>query len=337
MSSSLTPYAHLYAEPSGPGDKRPTALQVVKDNDAIGRWSGRVALVTGGTSGIGVETARALHATGADVYFTARDAQKGTATREDILKTTLGKGRLEVIELNLDSLDSVRKAAKAFLQKSSTLNVLVNNAGIMATPYSKTDDGFERQFAVNHLAHYLLTSLLLPTLESSSTPEFNSRVVCVSSSAHRYGQVRLDDYNWETPGAYGPFQAYGQSKTANIWMANYVDRVFGPRGVHALSLHPGGIWTGLQAFVPAETMATWKKHPDVDKTMLSAEQGAATSVWAAVGKVWEGKGGEYLAECAIAPPAKDLVSAMDPGAAAHAHNKEGEDRLWELSGKLVGV
>jgi NAD(P)-dependent dehydrogenase (short-subunit alcohol dehydrogenase family) len=129
MSDSFHPYAHLYSEPSGPGDRRPTALQVVQDTGALGQWTGKVALVTGATSGIGVETARALHATGADVYFTARDRKKGIAVREDILKTSGGKGRLEVIHLNLDSLESVREAAKAFLQKSSTLNVLVNNAG----------------------------------------------------------------------------------------------------------------------------------------------------------------------------------------------------------------
>ncbi len=133
MSDSFHPYADLYSKPSGPGDRRPTALQVVQDNGALGQWTGKVALVTGATSGIGVETARALHATGADVYFTARDLQKGATIREDILRTSGGKGRLEVIELNLDSLDSVRKAATAFLEKSNTLNVLVNNAG-MCTP-----------------------------------------------------------------------------------------------------------------------------------------------------------------------------------------------------------
>jgi len=148
----------------------------------------------------------------------------------------------------------------------------------MATPFSKTMDGFERQFGVNHLAHFLLTSLLLPTLVASSTPDFNSRVVCLTSTAHRYSSVRLDDYNWDTPGAYEPFQAYGQSKTANIWTANYIDRVYGPRGVHALSVHPGGIWTGLQASLAPEVVAAWKASPDIRNMMQSPEQGAATSV-----------------------------------------------------------
>lgn len=209
--------------------------------------------------------------------------------------------------------------------------------GIMATPFSKTTDGFERQFGVNHLAHFLLTSLLLPTLAASSTPDFNSRVVCVSSAAHRFSSVRLDDYNWDTPGAYEPFQGYGQSKTANIWMANYIDRMYGPRGVHALSLHPGAIWSGLQDHMAPEMMAEWKTNPDIRNMFQSPEQGAATSVWAAVGKVWEGKGGKYLTDCGVAPPLKDATSATDAGAAPHVHDKESEDALWKLSERLVGV
>lgn len=209
----------------------------------------------------------------------------------------------------------------------------------MATPPSKTKDGFERQFGVNHLAHWLLTTQLLPTLISSSTPEHNSRVVNVSSSAHAIHSVRFDDPNWLEPDAYDPFKSYGQSKTANIWTANYIDRVYGPQGVHALSLHPGGIWTGLQAFTSPEVMEHWSKTPGLDKIMKSAEQGAGTSIWAAVGKVWEGKGGEYLVDCSVAPPASSsgLRNALDSAAAPWVHDQESEDRLWELSAKLLNV
>lgn len=129
MSDPFHPYAAIFANPNGPGDTRPTALQIVKDNDLLGKWSGKVVLITGGTSGIGIETVAALHATGADVYFTARDLQKGEATRSDILGRTTGKGKLEVILMNMDSLESVRQAVKDFSQKSSVLNILVNNAG----------------------------------------------------------------------------------------------------------------------------------------------------------------------------------------------------------------
>lgn len=134
MSEPFAPYAHLYKETSGPGDQRPTALQIINDNGLVDKWAGRVALVTGGTSGIGVETARALHATGADVYFTARDVKKAVFARQDILSRSNGNGRLEFIELNLDSLESVRGAAQSFLSKSDKLHLLVCNAGKMNLP-----------------------------------------------------------------------------------------------------------------------------------------------------------------------------------------------------------
>lgn len=134
MSDAFNPYADLYANPSGPGDQRPTALKVVEDSGAKGTWAGRVVLVTGGTAGIGVETVRAMHSTGADVYFTARSLEKAAATKADVLKTSSGKGKLEVVEMDLDSLDSVRKAAKDFLGRSSKLNVLINNAGAFPQP-----------------------------------------------------------------------------------------------------------------------------------------------------------------------------------------------------------
>jgi hypothetical protein len=134
MSDSFNPYAQLYAKPAGPGDQRPTALQVIEDNGAKGTWAGRVALVTGGTSGIGLATVGALHSTGADVYFTARNLEKAAATKADILKASQGSGKLEVIEMDMDSLNSVRKAAKYFLNKSDRLNVLINNAGKLVMP-----------------------------------------------------------------------------------------------------------------------------------------------------------------------------------------------------------
>lgn len=130
MSDPFNPYATTYVHTTGPGDSRPTALQIVQDNALVGEWKGRVALVTGGTSGIGVETARALHATGADVYITARDVARGQATKADVLGRSNGAGKLEVIELDLDSLESVRRAAKSFLSQSNRLDILVNNAGM---------------------------------------------------------------------------------------------------------------------------------------------------------------------------------------------------------------
>lgn len=149
--------------------------------------------------------------------------------------------------------------------------------------------------------------------------------------------VNFDNYNFDKPGSYDPWLAYGQSKTANIWTANYIDRAFGPRGVHAFSLHPGGIWTGLQAYTPTEMLDSWKSDDNVSTLMMSPPQGAATSVWAAVGKVWEGQGGKYLADCGVAEPAGSQATVLSSGSAPHAYNAEAEDKLWELSAKLVGV
>ncbi|KAM7190490.1 putative short-chain dehydrogenase [Rhypophila sp. PSN 637] len=283
-SDAFNPYRALYEAPQGPGDQRPTGLRVVQDNNVIGQWRGRVVLVTGATSGIGIETVQALHATGADVYFTARNLEKVEKVLKDIKETSQGSGKLEVIAMDMDSLSSVKEAASQFLAKSDS---------IMGTPKSTTVDGFERQLAVNHLAHFTLTALL-PTLIKSSTSTFNSRVVNLTSSAHRDSSIVWDDINLSEPDAYEPYRAYGQSKTANIWTANYIDRVYGPKGC-----------------------ATW--------------------VWAAVGKAWEATGGKYLANCTIAPRTEDYTSVISDAYVTHAYDEEGENKLWDLSCKLVGV
>ncbi|KAK3329133.1 putative short-chain dehydrogenase [Apodospora peruviana] len=335
---AFNPYRDLYeATPKGPGDARPTAMRVLEDNDAIGKWQGRVVLVTGGTSGIGEETVRSLHATGADVYFTARDMDKAEKVAGEIQKSSSGTGKIIGIPMDLDSLDSVKEAALIFLSKSKKLNVLINNAGIMGTPQSTTKDGHERQFGVNHLAHFALTALLLPTMIESSSPSFSSRIVNVASAAHRYSSVVFDDINLSQPGAYEPYRAYGQSKTANIWTANYIDRVFGPKGVHAYSVQPGAVWSGLYQYADPAMLEEWGKDSALMAQMQSPQQGAANTMWAAAGKAWEGTGGKYICNCRIAPPSQDMAAVLDPGYAPHAYDEEGENRLWKLSGKLAGV
>ncbi|KAF2715245.1 putative short-chain dehydrogenase [Pleomassaria siparia CBS 279.74] len=342
MSDQFNPYAELFASPKGPGDARPKASQIIQDNDLIGKWTGKVVLVTGGTSGIGMETARALHATGADVYITARSFKKAETVIADISESSEGSGKIDFVEMDMNSLASVKKAAQSFLARSKTLNILVNNAGIMATPEgSKTKDGFEQQFGVNHLAHFTLTALLLPTLISSSTPSFNSRVVALSSSGHRFSTVHLDDPNLTNLTNLTkdliPWIGYGQSKTANIWLANYIDRVYGPRGVHAISVHPGVVMTNLSQNMSAEAVEKWMNDAKFMAVLLSPDQGAATTTWAAVAGDWEGKGGKYLAECSVAVPAKDLLAITETGYAPHAYNVEGENGLWALSERLTGV
>ncbi|KAG6036225.1 hypothetical protein E4U40_001403 [Claviceps sp. LM458 group G5] len=401
------PYADLYAHPAGPSDARPTAQQIIADTTDTGTstststgnpnpWAGRVILITGGTAGIGLETVRALHRTGADIFFTARDLNKASTIKALVLREDDSKGpprgKLEFLHLNLDSLASVRAAAQDFLGRSPRLNVLINNAGVLSYPYAKTGDGFERHWGVNHLAHYLFTRLLLPIMEESSKETggaFCSRVVNVSSAGHRQMSVRLEDYNFDTchaddshaddddddddggmememememenekekqkrrllssgdddtrvnlSPAYSTWTAYAQSKTANIWTANYIDRVYGPRGVHATSLHPGGIATDLSAALPAEFTSTMSEDEQIRLHCMSVEQGAATTVWAAVGDVWEGKGGKYLAHCAVAEmmPWEEDKFALSANAAAHTYDAEGEERLWELSARLVGL
>jgi NAD(P)-dependent dehydrogenase (short-subunit alcohol dehydrogenase family) len=206
----------------------------------------------------------------------------------------------------------------------------------MATPEgSKTSDGFEQQFGVNHLAHFTLTTLLLPTLISSSTSSFNSRVIALTSNGHRYSAINWDDINFSK--GYSPWIGYGQSKTANIWLANYIDRVFGPQGVHANSVHPGGALTGLQTNLTQENLQEWGSNAEMMAGMLSTEQAAATTTWAAVAGVLEGKGGRYLTDCGEGAPARDLMSIVDPGYAPHAFDENEEAKLWKLSEELTGV
>jgi NAD(P)-dependent dehydrogenase (short-subunit alcohol dehydrogenase family) len=288
-------------------------------------------LITGCSSGIGIETARALKATGARLFLTARDLTKGRKALGDILQP----GQVDLLLLDLNSLASVRAFAAEFLQASGNkLNILINNAGIMATPEGTTEDGFESQFGTNHLAHFLLFQLIKPALLSSSSPQFQSRVVSVASMGHRYFAPKMD--NLMLTGEYESNQAYANSKTANIYFANEIERRYGNQGLHALSLHPGGIWTGLQIHTPPEMMEGYKANEAVQKYMKSVEQGAATSVWAAIAKVWEGKGGKYLEDCQISPPVPEGYSLLDRGYEKWAFDAENEAKLWKLSNEWVG-
>ena len=219
----------------GPGDARPTALQIIKDNNLEGKLTDKVIFITGCSSGIGIETTRALALTGARLFCSARDLEKGKAALSDILEP----GRVELIKLDMNSLNSVRACADEFLSKSQKLNVLINNAGVMRTPEGRTTDGFETQLGTNHLAHFLLFNLLKPALLAGSSPVFQSRVVNVASTGHRYAEIHFDNINLEN-GIYDPGLAYGQSKLANIYMANEIETRYGSQGIHGLSLHPGG-------------------------------------------------------------------------------------------------
>ncbi|KAI3337029.1 short chain dehydrogenase [Xylariaceae sp. AK1471] len=328
----MSRYADAHVETAGPGDARPTAMQVIQDEGLEGALAGKVILITGCSSGIGIDTARALAATGATLFLAVRDLQKGQATCKDILEPC----RVELLELDVSKLDSVRACAAAFQKKSSKLNILICNAAVMHIPTREESvDGFEMQLATNYLGHFLLFWLLKDILLESSTPEFNSRLVNVSSSAHHASEIMFDDFNIEKEGAYNPYTSYGQSKLAQIYMANYVDRNLGPKGLHALSLMPGGIDTNLAKYTPREVVENFKKDPVMYNWMKSPEQGAATTIVAAVSKEWEGNGGEYLENCTVAKPEPFIVGFL--GIKDYAHNEAKENKTWELTLKTLGL
>ncbi|KAK6949306.1 hypothetical protein Daesc_009381 [Daldinia eschscholtzii] len=333
----LAPYLKQHENYSGPGDARPTATQIVEDQGLVSspEWAGRVVLVTGcSPGGLGPETAKAIHLTGADVYMTVRDAAKGKQIADEILAD--GKpGKVEIIVMDLASLKSIRAGAEEFLRKSGNkLNVLINNAGIMACPYGKTEDGFELQFGTNHIGHFYLFHLLKDALLASATPSFNSRVISVASAAHRGGEIHWDDLNFEKI-EYAPLKGYGQSKLANIYFANELDRKYKSQNLRALSLHPGGILTPLAKYLPSTQDLL--DDEDLAKMLKNPAQGAATTVWAAIAKELEGKGGLYLDEVAVAEPTPEGKPYYWGGYDKKAFNPEAEKKLWDISLKLTGL
>ncbi|PSN59109.1 NAD(P)-binding protein [Corynespora cassiicola Philippines] len=313
--------SHLAENVAGPGDARPTALQIVKDEGLINKLEGKIYLVTGVSSGIGVETFRALHATGADVYGTVRDVSKGKRVVDGILAEKFeGKGRLELIEMDLSSFKSVRHGAKELLEKTQgRLNGVIANAG-----------------------HFLLFQLLKDALLSSATPDFPSRYVSVASQAHRLGSVHFKNINFTA--SYDPWLAYGQSKTANIWLANAIERHFGHEHLHATSVHPGVMMdTGLAHHFTPDDLAAFKFENPVQKDWLkNSQQGAATQVLAAIGLEWKDKGGRFLANCEEQNSYKEYEAEgrdefQNDGYAEWVYDSVGQERLWKESLAMVSL
>ncbi|KAI0460031.1 short chain dehydrogenase [Xylaria acuta] len=336
----LAPYAerHEHKNLQGPGDARPTAAQIVEDQGLVASadWTGRVVLITGcSPGGIGPETAKAIRLTGADVYITSRDYAKGKQVAEELLADSK-PGKVEVIQMDLSSLKSIRAAANEFLQKSGhKLNILIENAGVMACPKGRTEDGFETQFGTNYLGHFFLFHLLKDALLASATPSFNSRVVVLASGAHRRGKINFDDLNFEKENTeYTPLGAYDQSKLANVLFANELDRRYGSQNLHALSVHPGGILTPLARYLP--TTQDMMDDKQLYSTLKDPAQGAATTVWGAVAKEWEGKGGVYLDEVAEGWLAPSDALYYHGGYAVQAFDPPTETKLWDVSLKLIG-
>ena len=284
---------------------------------------GTVAVVTGGSSGLGRETARALAAHGAEVTLTARDVPKGEAVAADIRAST-GNPQVHVAALELGSLAAVRAAAERLLAKLPRIDLLIDNAGVMACPFAKTADGFELQFGSNHLGHFLFTCLLAPALRR--------RVVCLSSRGHHIAPVDFDDLNFERR-PYDKWQSYGQAKTANVLFAVELDRRLGGRGTRAFAVHPGAIVTALGRHLqPEELQFLQARSRGIQ--FKSVEQGAATSCFAETAPELDGRGGLYLEDCHVAE-VNDAPDALD-GVKSYALDRANAARLWEVSEKLVG-
>jgi len=285
---------------------------------------GTVALVTGASTGLGLETARALAAVGAAVTMAVRTASRGAAA-EATIREQLPDASLECGLLDLTSLASVRQFAEWFTSRHDRLGILINNAGVMATPFERTADGFELQFGTNHLGHFLLTNLLSPLLIAGAP----ARVISLSSGGHRSSDIIWDDPNYERR-EYDKFEAYGQSKTANILFSVELDRRLHDRGVRAYAVHPGMIATELGRHMTRDDYRALseraKRGPGGGfPQRKSIESGAATSIWAATSGELRTQGGVYCEDCAVSD--QHAPWALDADAAR---------RLWALSETLVG-
>ena len=303
---------------------RSTAAEVLEGIDL----TGRLAVVTGGYSGIGIETTRALVGAGATVVVPAR--------RPDVAKEALaGIDRVEVDELDLGDLDSVHAFASRFLESGRSIDIQINNAAIMAAPETRVGPGWEAQFATNHLGHFALTNLLWPALVADG----GARVVALSSRGHKRSGIRFDDLQFEN--GYDKWQAYGQAKSANVLFAVHLDALGQDAGVRAFAVHPGGILTPLQRHLTHEEMVGygWIAEDGTPKfEFKTPEQGAATATWAATSPQLEGMGGVYCEDCDIAEPTNPNADTADQsGVDAHATDPDIAAKLWTVSAQLTGV
>lgn len=288
--------------------------------------SGALAVVTGGYSGIGIETVRALVGAGADVIVPARRPEHAEAE-------LAGIDGASVIELNLADLDSVRDAAQLLLDGDRGVDILINNAAIMATPETRVGPGWEAQFATNHLGHYAFANLLWPLLERGD----GARVVALSSSGHRNSGIRFDDLMFERD-PYEKWAAYGQAKSANSLFAVQLDKLGEDHGVRAFAVNPGGILTPLQRHLSEEEMEKMMASiPDPESALKTPEQGASTSIWTATSPDLAGMGGVYCEDCEIAEPKPPEARDAREGVSLHAIDPGDAERLWQVSAQLTGV
>jgi len=304
------------------------------------KLNGKRVLVTGVSAGLGVETARALAAHGAQVVGAARDLKKAEGATAHVRKdAAAGGGSFALIELDLTRLASVRAAADQLVAKGDPFDVIIANAGVMATPFTQTTDGFELQFGTNHLGHFLFVNRIARLLRRGG------RLINLSSAGHRFSNVDLQDPNFQkTP--YDPFVAYGRSKTANILFAVEFDRRHRANGIRAAAVHPGGIRTELGRYMGE---AQLQKLVDKINQQRAAEgkgpfefktipQGSATSVWAAVVAQADEVGGQYCENCHVGSvvPESATITVASEGVRAYALDPDNAKALWKKSEEMVG-
>ncbi|WP_371169307.1 oxidoreductase [Aliiroseovarius sp. 2305UL8-7] len=301
-----------------------TASEVLADIDL----SGKTAIVTGGYSGIGLETVRALANKGVSVIVPVRSEAKA---KENLAAL---EGDITTAQLDLSDLSTVNRFAGEMIQRLGTLDLLINNAGVMACPEARVGPGWESQFGICHMGHFALTQGLMPLLEKTE----GARVVALSSTAHKVSDVLWDDINYEKT-AYDKWQAYGQAKTSNALFANALSRRLKPTGGAAFSVHPGGIFTPLQRHLPKEEMIAlgWLGEDGEPSELAKSgfktpEQGASTTLWAATSAQLNGKPGVYCEDAdiaAVTDPESPMARYM--GVNPHACDDDAAERLWKIS------
>lgn len=309
---------------ASPFGYRSTAAEVVSGIDL----SGKTAMVTGGYSGLGTETVRALAGAGAHVIVGARRPEAAEADLAGV------EGKVTIVRLDLSDPASIDACAAELAGLTPALHILINNAAIMACPKALDPRGYESQFATNHLGHFQLAARLWPLLEASG----GARVVALSSSGHARNGMDLSDIHFEHRD-YDKWTAYGQAKSANALFALWLDRLGEAHGVRAFAVDPGGIRTPLQRHLTMEeqiAMGWYDKDGNLNPMFKSTEQGAATSVWCATSPLLEGMGGVYCADCNVAAPWQE---GAPPYVGVHPHvcDEALAEALWAKSEELTGV
>jgi len=320
-------------QPTNSGFGRTTEPQEVLDGVDL---TGKVAIVTGGYSGIGVETVRGLAAAGAKVIVPARNREKATGNLADVA------GDVTIMDMDLADIASVRAFADEFDKAHDRLDLLICNAGVMACPETRVGPGWEQQFGVNHLGHFALGQALLPLLEKTAQePDSDVRVVALSSTGHKLSDIRWDDPHWRS-GEYEKWPAYGQAKTANALFAVGMNARLAKHGGRAFAVHPGGIATPLQRHLDVEetTALGWTKpdgtlSDEAAKMFKTVTQGASTTLWAATAPALKDRGGEYCEDCDVAELADSENPSRYNNVQPYAVDEGSAERLWAMSKELV--